>query len=103
MQVEGRPTSASIGAIFTPALGYEFWHLIIALYMTAGFMVRGRRDRYHRLVFTLPFTMGAVLAPVQFVIGDITTRAVFLSTAREAALKPWWREISFWRWNSRDR
>jgi len=49
----GRPVNVNpAGAIFTPALGYEFWHLIIALYMTAGFMVasvyaagwlRGRR------------------------------------------------------------
>jgi cytochrome d ubiquinol oxidase subunit I len=83
----GRPVNVNVaGAIFTPALGYEFWHLIVALYMTAGFMVasvyavgwlRGRRDHYHRLGFTLPFTMGAVLAPVQFVIGDVATRAVF--------------------------
>ena len=83
----GRPVNVNpAGAIFTPALGYEFWHLIVALYMTAGFMVasvyaagwlRGRRDRYHRLGFTVPFTLGAVLAPVQFVVGDIATRAVF--------------------------
>jgi cytochrome d ubiquinol oxidase subunit I len=68
--------------------------------MTTGFMVasvyavgwlRGHRDRYHRLGFTLPFTLGAVLALVQFVMGDIATGPVVLSTAREAALKPWWR------------
>jgi cytochrome d ubiquinol oxidase subunit I len=98
---DGRPVNVDVmGAIFTPALGYEFWHLIVALYMTAGFMVasvyavgwlRGRRDRYHRLGFTVPFTMGAVLAPVQFVIGDIATRAVFQDQpAKFAAMEVTW-------------
>ena len=101
----GRPVNVNvISAIFTPALGYEFWHLIIALYMTAGFMVasvyavgwlRGRRDRYHRLGFTLPFTLGAVLAPVQFVVGDIATRAVFHGQpAKFAAMEVTWRTQS---------
>ncbi len=102
---DGRPVNVDVvGAIFTPALGYEFWHLIVALYMTAGFMVasvyavgwlRGRRDRYHRLGFTLPFTVGAVLAPVQVVIGDIATRAVFLGQpAKFAAMEVTWRTQS---------
>ena len=82
----GRPSNVNVlAALFTPALGYEFWHFMIAMYMTAGFMVasvyavgwlRGRRDRYHRLGFTVPFTIGAVLTPVQLVVGDIATRAV---------------------------
>jgi cytochrome d ubiquinol oxidase subunit I len=102
---DGRPVNVDIaGAIFTPALGYEFWHLIVALYMTAGFMVasvyavgwlRGRRDHYHRLGFTLPFTLGAVLAPVQFVIGDIATRAVFQDQpAKFAAMEITWKTQS---------
>jgi cytochrome d ubiquinol oxidase subunit I len=99
---EGRPINVNaVSAIFTPALGYEFWHLIVALYMTASFMVasvyavgwlRGRRDRYHRLGFTLPFTIGAILAPIQFVIGDIATRAVFQGQpAKFAAMEITWR------------
>ena len=102
---DGRPTNVDVlGAIFTPALAYEFWHLIVALYMTAGFMVasvyavgwlRGHRDRYHRLGFTLPFTLGAVLAPVQVVIGDIATRAVFLAQpAKFAAMEITWKTQS---------
>ncbi len=102
---DGRPINVNVAsAIFTPALGYEFWHLIVALYMTAGFMVasvyafgwlRGRRDRYHRLGFTLPFTIGAVLAPIQFVIGDIATRAVYQSQpAKFAAMEVTWRTQS---------
>jgi cytochrome d ubiquinol oxidase subunit I len=97
----GRPTNVNVfSAIFTPALGYEFWHLVIALYMTAGFMVasiyavgwlRGRQDRYHRLGFTLPFTMGAVLAPIQFIVGDVATRAVFDGQpAKFAAMEVTW-------------
>jgi len=102
---DGRPINVDvIGAIFTPALGYEFWHLIVALYMTAGFMVasvyavgwlRGRRDRYHRLGFTVPFTIGAVLAPIQWVIGDIATRAVFEGQpAKFAAMEVTWKTQS---------
>ena len=33
-------------------------------------MLRGRRDRYHRLGFLLPFTFAAVLTPVQIGVGD---------------------------------
>lgn len=102
---DGRPINVNVfSAIFTPALGYEFWHLVVALYMTAGFMVasvyavgwlRGRRDRYHRLGFTVPFTMGAVLAPIQFVIGDIATRAVYQGQpAKFAAMEIAWRTQS---------
>jgi cytochrome d ubiquinol oxidase subunit I len=102
---DGRPTNVNVfSAIFTQALGYEFWHLVVALYMTAGFMVasiyavgwlRGRHDRYHRLGFTLPFTMGAVLAPIQFVIGDVATRAVFDGQpAKFAAMEVTWRTQS---------
>ena len=102
---DGRPTNVNVaGAIFTTALGYEFWHLIVALYMTAAFMVasvyavgwlRGRRDRYHRLGFTVPFTIGAVLAPIQFVIGDVVTRAVFNDQpVKFAAMEVTWRTQS---------
>src|SRR5215471_18741992 len=53
----GRPADVNVlQALFTPAFGYQYWHFMIAMYMTAGFMVasvyavgwlRGRRDRYH--------------------------------------------------------
>jgi len=102
---DGRPINVDVfGAIFTPALGYEFWHLIVGLYMTASFMVasvyavgwlRGRQDRYHRLGFTVPFTIGAILAPVQWVIGDIATRAVFEGQpAKFAAMELTWKTQS---------
>ncbi len=102
---DGRPINVNVvNAIFTPALGYEFWHLIIALYMTAAFMVasvyavgwlRGRRDRYHRLGFTVPFTIGAVLAPIQFVVGDVVTRAMFNDQpVKFAAMEVTWKTQS---------
>ena len=52
--------------------------MIGAAYMAAGFLVasvyavgwlRGRRDRYHRLGFLVPFTVAAIVTPVQFMIG----------------------------------
>ena len=54
--------------------------------LTAGYVVagvyavgllRGRRDRYHRLGFTVPFTVAAILTPVQFMLGDAIARSVF--------------------------
>jgi cytochrome d ubiquinol oxidase subunit I len=99
---DGRPAAVDVGAaLFTRAMGYEFWHFMVAMYMTAGFMVasvyavgwlRGRRDRTHRLGFTVPFTIGAVLTPVQVLIGDIATRALATDQpAKFAAMEITWR------------
>jgi cytochrome d ubiquinol oxidase subunit I len=72
-------------ALFTPALPYEFWHFLIAIYLTAGFFVasiyavawlRGRRDHYQRLAFAIPFTVAALLAPVEVVVGDLSARGL---------------------------
>jgi cytochrome d ubiquinol oxidase subunit I len=66
-------------AMFNPATPPQSVHMIVAAFMVAGFgissvyaaaMLRGRRDRYHRLGFTIPFTAAAVLAPVQLLVGD---------------------------------
>ncbi|XVU22972.1 cytochrome ubiquinol oxidase subunit I [Actinoplanes sp. CA-054009] len=73
-------------AIFNDALPYEAGHFLLAAYMAAGFTLasiyvvgwlRGRRDRYHRLGILIPFTIAAVLTPIQFVVGDLTAVAVF--------------------------
>ncbi|MET9886683.1 cytochrome ubiquinol oxidase subunit I [Streptomyces sp. NPDC006430] len=87
LDAQGRVVEVDVRqSIFTPMFGPEYWHFVVAMFMTAGYVVagvyaagwlRGRRDRYHRLGFTLPFTVAAVLTPVQFVIGDSTARAVF--------------------------
>lgn len=66
-------------AMFNPATPPQTVHMIIAAFMVAGFgiagvyavgLLRGRRDRYHRLGFLVPFTVAAALAPVQVVVGD---------------------------------
>src|SRR4051812_44090945 len=71
--------------LFNPATGYEFFHMWLAAYMVTGFliasvyavgMLRGRRDRYHRLGFLIPFTVAAVATPIQLFVGDTAARAV---------------------------
>ncbi|MCW2648756.1 MAG: cytochrome ubiquinol oxidase subunit [Pseudonocardiales bacterium] len=70
---------------FNHAFAYETPHMIVAAYMVAGFLtasvyavgyLRGRRDRYHRLGFAIPFAIAACLAPVQVLIGDTAARSV---------------------------
>lgn len=71
--------------IFNPATPYEVPHMLLAAYMVVGFMVaavyavgmlRGRRDRYHRLGFIVPFTAAGIAAPIQVVFGDVVARAI---------------------------
>jgi cytochrome d ubiquinol oxidase subunit I len=71
--------------IFNGATSYEVPHMILAAYMVTGFvvasvyavgMLKGRRDRYHRLGMLLPLTVALALAPVQFFVGDTAARAV---------------------------
>ncbi|WP_067817593.1 cytochrome ubiquinol oxidase subunit I [Actinomadura kijaniata] len=66
-------------AMFNPATPPQTVHMILAAFMVAGFAtasvyavawLRGRRDRYHRLGFLLPFTVAAVITPVQIGVGD---------------------------------
>ena len=62
----------SVAVFFNRATLYETPHMILAAYMVVGFMVasvyaagilRGHRDRYHRLGFGIPFTIAAILTP----------------------------------------
>ncbi|HTX01631.1 MAG TPA: cytochrome ubiquinol oxidase subunit I, partial [Acidimicrobiales bacterium] len=70
---------------FNNASWYEVPHMILAAYMVTGFfvasvyavgMLRGRRDRYHRLGILIPFTVGAICSPLQIGIGDTAARAI---------------------------
>jgi cytochrome d ubiquinol oxidase subunit I len=72
--------------IFNDAFGYEAGHMLLAAYMVAGFsmagvyavgMLRGRRDRYHRLGLLIPLTVAAIATPVQIFVGDVAAREVF--------------------------
>ncbi|WP_405653020.1 cytochrome ubiquinol oxidase subunit I [Streptomyces sp. NBC_00019] len=87
LDAAGRPVDVNVWkAIFTPMFGPQYWHFVVAMLMTAGYMVagvyavgwlRGRRDRYHRLGFAIPFTIASIAAPVQMVLGDSIARSVF--------------------------
>ncbi|MFD8635340.1 cytochrome ubiquinol oxidase subunit I, partial [Streptomyces sp. NPDC059656] len=83
----GNPVDVDVWkAIFTPMFGPQYWHFVVAMLVTAGYVVagvyavgwlRGHRDHYHRLGFAVPFTLAAVATPVQFVLGDSIARQVF--------------------------
>jgi cytochrome d ubiquinol oxidase subunit I len=49
--------------------------LIASVYAVG--MLRGRRDRYHRLGFLIPFSIAAVAIPIQMGIGDSLARWVY--------------------------
>src|SRR5262245_61994794 len=75
-----------IAVIFNKAFPYEAVHMIVAAYLVGGFLVasvyamgmlRGRRDRYHKLGFAIAFSVAAVAAPLQLVVGDQVARWVY--------------------------
>jgi len=72
--------------IFNPAVPYEVPHMILAAYLVTGFLVasvyavgmlRGRRDRYHRLGLLIPLTVACIATPIQFAVGDTLARWVY--------------------------
>jgi cytochrome d ubiquinol oxidase subunit I len=84
--VNGHVTNVDpIKAIFNPATAYEVPHMILAAYLVTGFLVasvyavgmlRGRRDRHHRLGLLIPLTVAAIATPIQFVVGDTAARSI---------------------------
>ena len=82
----GRVVSVDPWAVFfNRAAVYEMPHMLLAAYMVAGFgvasvyavgLLRGRRDRYHRLGFAIPFVLAAALTPLQIFVGDTAARAI---------------------------
>lgn len=69
--------------MFNPATPPQTTHMILAAYMVAGFaiasvyavpLLRGSRDRYHRLGFMVPFTFAAAITPVQIGVSDWAAR-----------------------------
>ena len=78
--VDGKVTNVDPwAAMFNPATPPQTVHMILAAFVVAGFLVasvyavallRGRRDRYHRLGFLLAFTVAAAVVPVQIGVGD---------------------------------
>jgi cytochrome d ubiquinol oxidase subunit I len=71
--------------LFNPATSYEVPHMILAAYMVVGFLVasiyavgmlKGRRDRLHRLGLLIPLTIACIVTPVQLFVGDTAAREV---------------------------
>jgi cytochrome bd ubiquinol oxidase subunit I len=69
-----------LAAMFNDALWPQFLHMWVAAFVVAGFltasvyavgMLRGRRDRAHRLGFTVPFTFAVIAVLFQPVIGHV--------------------------------
>ncbi|WP_165975723.1 cytochrome ubiquinol oxidase subunit I [Actinomadura rubrisoli] len=78
-----------LAAMFNPATPVQAVHLILASLMVCGFLVAsvyavgllrdrkaGRDDRYNRVGFAIPFSLGAVCAPLQVIVGDWAVRFV---------------------------
>jgi cytochrome bd ubiquinol oxidase subunit I len=75
-----------LGVIFNDAMPLMAAHMVIAAYVVGGFLVasvyafamlRGRRDRHHRLGFLIAFSVGAVAIPIQMGVGDSLARWVY--------------------------
>src|SRR5262245_5483375 len=74
------------GVIFNDAMPLQAAHMIIAAYVVGGFLVasvyamgmlRGRKDRYHRLGFVIAFSVAAIATPIQMGVGDSLARWVY--------------------------
>jgi cytochrome bd ubiquinol oxidase subunit I len=72
--------------IFNDAMPLMAAHMVVAAYVVGGFLVasvyafamlRGRRDRYHRVAFLIAFSVGAVAIPIQMLVGDSLARWVY--------------------------
>ena len=72
--------------IFNGAMPLMAAHMVVAAYVVGGFliasvyavgMLRGRRDRYHRLGFLIPFSVAAVAIFLQMAVGDSLARWVY--------------------------
>ena len=75
-----------LAVIFNDAMPLMAAHMVVAAYVVGGFLVasvyaagmlRGRRDRYHRIGFIIPFTVASVAIFVQMGVGDSLARWVF--------------------------
>jgi cytochrome bd ubiquinol oxidase subunit I len=86
LDAQGNVTNVQPWEVLTnPAAGYEIPHMILAAYMVAGFgvasiyavgMLKGKRDRYHRIGFLIPFTVAAIATPIQIFVGDTAAREI---------------------------
>ena len=80
-----------LAAMFNPGAMIQYVHMLLAAYMVSGFLVagvyarawiKGHRDRIHRLGFVIAFSMAAVAAPLQIVVGDVAVRRLIEATGK---------------------
>ena len=84
--VDGRAVDIEpLAALLNPSTGPQTAHMLVAAYIVAGFIVAAAYARlllvagpseYCRRGLALALTMGAVMMPVQFVVGDWAARRV---------------------------
>ncbi|WP_063054834.1 cytochrome ubiquinol oxidase subunit I [Nocardia salmonicida] len=75
-----------LGVIFNKSMPLQSAHMILAAYVVGGFLVasvyavgmlRGRRDRYHRMGFLIAFTVACAAIVPQMAVGDSLARWVY--------------------------
>jgi cytochrome d ubiquinol oxidase subunit I len=86
LDAQGRVTDAQPwAAMFGPSTWPQVVHMLLAAHMVTGFaiasvyavgMLRGRRERRHRLGLVIPLAFAAVVTPVQIGVGDWIANAV---------------------------
>src|SRR5689334_5800923 len=83
-----------VAVIFNKAMPYEAAHMVVAAYLVGGFLIasvyamgllRGRRTRYYRLGFIIPFTVAAIFTPIQMAVGDTLARWVYNNESEKFA------------------
>ena len=87
LDAAGRVTDVDpLAAMFNRALWPQATHMILAAFIVSGFLVamvhafalgRHRASRYHRLGFTIAFSMAAIAVPAQLVVGDWAARFLY--------------------------
>jgi cytochrome d ubiquinol oxidase subunit I len=86
LDAAGRVTDANPWApMFGPSTWPQVVHMLVGAYLVTGFtiasvyavgMLRGRRERRHRLGLLIPLTVAALITPVQIGVGDWIAKTV---------------------------
>jgi cytochrome d ubiquinol oxidase subunit I len=86
LDAEGRVTEGNPWApMFGPSTWPQVVHMLLGAYMVTGFtiasvyavgMLRGRRERRHRMGLLIPLALAAIVTPVQIGVGDWIAKTV---------------------------
>ncbi|MCD9622916.1 cytochrome ubiquinol oxidase subunit I [Rhabdothermincola salaria] len=84
---DGRLSEVNLfGVLFNDGVWHQVPHMLLAAYIVSGFgvasvyafaMLKGRRDRYHKVGLLIPLTVAAIAMPLQMFVGDFAARQVF--------------------------